>query len=92
MRFSKAHPETNTQYNLPAFPKRIKNQANRLGIADRFTDPLVAKSIQADVQLLDAYHRILLDLEAHILRQARHDDPAARICRSPCSSCIQFRV
>ncbi len=33
---------TNTQYNNAPFPKRIKNQANRVGIETRFTGPRVA--------------------------------------------------
>jgi transposase len=68
---------TNTQYNYAPFPKRIQNLANRVGIEERFSDPLVAKSIEIDVQLLDAYHRILLELEAQILRHARHHDPVS---------------
>jgi transposase len=65
---------TNTQYNLPAFPKRIKNRGNRTDIAERFTDPLVASSIEADLTVLNVYHDLLLKLEGQILRQARHQD------------------
>jgi hypothetical protein len=73
---------TNTQYNLPAFPKRIKNRGNRTDITERFVDPLVCSSIKTDLTVLDVYHDILLKLEGQVLRQARHHDPAARICRS----------
>jgi transposase len=66
---------TNTQYNLAPFPKRIRYPANRTDITAGFQDPLVSKTIEVDVQLLDVYHRILLDLEAKILRQARQHDP-----------------
>jgi transposase len=65
---------TNTQYNFPAFPKRIKNKANRADIAERFVDPLVSSSIQTDITVLDVYHDVLLKLEGQILRQARHHD------------------
>jgi transposase len=66
---------TNTQYNLSPFSKRIRYPSNRTDICSGFHDPLVSKTIEVDVQLLDVYHRILLELEAHILRQARHHDP-----------------
>ena len=65
---------TNTQYNFPAFPKRIKNRGNRTDIVERFSDPLVASSIEADLTVLNVYHDLLLKLEGQILRQARHQD------------------
>jgi len=68
---------TNTQYNYAPFPKRIRNRANRIDITERFEDPLVAKSIEVDVRVLDLYHQILLELEAQIQRQARHHDPVS---------------
>jgi transposase len=66
---------TNTQYNLDPFPKRIRYASNRTDIAAGFPDPMVSKSIEVDVLLMDAYHGILRDLEAKILCQARHQDP-----------------
>jgi transposase len=66
---------TNTQYNLPGFCKRIDRASNRAGLPQHFPDPLVANSIQADSTLLDVYHRILLQLEHQVLQQARHHDP-----------------
>ena len=68
---------TNSQYNLPAFPKRIGPAGNREGIAERFEDPSVRRSIQADLDLLDIYHRLLLDLEAQVKQQAKYHDPVA---------------
>jgi len=68
---------TNTQYNFSPFGKRIAHRSNRDGIAERFADPLVATSIEADIQLLDLYHEILLKLEGQILTAARVHDPVA---------------
>ena len=68
---------TNTQYNYPAFHKRIAATANRQGLEERFEEPSARKSIEADLHLLDVYHRVLLDLEAEIKRQAKHHDPVA---------------
>jgi transposase len=67
----------NTQYNCEPFAKRIRAAANRVDIHQRFSDPAVAKSVQTDSLLLDVYHRVLLDLESQILRQARHHDPVS---------------
>ena len=66
---------TNTQYNLPGFSKRIDRHSNRVGLPELFPDPMVRKSIEADVELLDVYHAILLRLEHQVLQQARHHDP-----------------
>jgi transposase len=66
---------TNTQYNLPGFSKRIDRHSNRIGLPELFPDPMVRKSIEADVVLLDVYHSILLKLERQVLEQARHHDP-----------------
>jgi transposase len=66
---------TNTQYNLPGFSKRIDRHSNRVGLPELFPDPMVRKSIEADVVLLDVYHAILLKLERQVLQQARHHDP-----------------
>ena len=68
---------TNSQYNLPAFPKRIGPAGNREGLAERFEDAGARRSIQADLDLLDIYHRLLLDLEAQVKQQAKYHDPVA---------------
>jgi transposase len=62
---------TNSQYNLPEIGKKIAYQANRHGVADRFPDPAVHKSIEVDLALIDAYDRLLTDLELYILKTAR---------------------
>jgi len=66
---------TNTQYNHPAFPKNIHHSSNRKGIARRFENCYVQKSVQIDSDLLDFYHKILIDIEYEIQRNAKHHDP-----------------
>ena len=68
---------TNTQYNHPAYTKNIHHPSNRKGIDDRFEDPIVQKSIQMDMYLLDQYHRVLIDIENAIKKCATHHDPLA---------------
>ena len=66
---------TNTQYNFPVFEKNILHASNRVNILDRFDNQYARKSIETDMTLLDSYHRILLDIEADIRKQAIHHDP-----------------
>jgi transposase len=74
---------TRTQYNLPAFGKKIAYKANRSGVAEQFPDPSVRMSVQADCTLLDHYDALLNELECYINRQGKiHDPDAYRILRS----------
>ena len=66
---------TNSQYNLPEFGKKIAYRANRTGVADVFTDPHVRKTIEVDLQLLDFSDGLLTDLELHITKTAKEHDP-----------------
>ncbi len=68
---------TRTQYNLPAFEKRISARSNRVDLADHFDEPMVRESIEADIRVLDTLHQVLLKLEQKVLEQARHHDPVA---------------
>jgi transposase len=68
---------TASQYNLPAFGKKIAYQANRDGLAEHFLDPEVRKSIAVNLALLEHYDRLLTDLELHLTRTAKVHDPNA---------------
>jgi len=68
---------TNTQYNLAGFEKRIGSRSNRATLADHFEEPMVRTSIEADVQVLDRLHEVLLMMESTVLAQAREADPVA---------------
>jgi transposase len=65
---------TNSQYNLPEIGKKIAYKANRTGVAERFPDPAVQKSIEVDLALIDYYDRLLSDLELYIVKTARQHD------------------
>ena len=43
---------TNSQSNLPESGKKIAYQANREGVAERFADPAVQKTIEVDLALI----------------------------------------
>jgi Transposase len=53
---------TNSQYNLAEIGKKIAYKANRDGVAERFPDPAVQKSIEVDLALLGSYDELLRDL------------------------------
>jgi transposase len=67
-----AHLQTTTrQSNRPEIGTKLAYQANREGVATRFPDPAVQKSIDLDLTLIDAYHRLLTDLELDLVRTAK---------------------
>jgi transposase len=69
---------TNSQYNLPEFGKKIAYKGNRGDLPARFAvveDPSVRKTIEVDLALIDHADRLIRDLELHILRSAKEHDP-----------------
>jgi len=67
---------TNSQFNLPPFSKKLTYAANRTAdLADRFTDPSTRLAVAADLALIDAYDARIAELERHLVRHARVDDP-----------------
>jgi transposase len=62
---------TNSQYNLPEIGKKIAYKANREGVAERFPDPAVQKSIEVDLALLGSYDHLLTELELSIVHAAQ---------------------
>ena len=70
---------TNSQYNLPPFARKLAYAANRaeLDVAQRFTDPSVRKSIEVDLALIDHLDASIGELELYLTRTAKVDDPQA---------------
>ena len=66
---------TNSQYNLPEFGKKIASRANRTGVAEAFADPSVQKTIAVDLQSLDCSDQLLTDLALHLTKTAQEHDP-----------------
>ncbi len=65
---------TNHQYNLPEIGKNIGKKGNREGLAERFTDMSVQKSIELDLGLIDHYDQLLHRVEHEISLIAKVDD------------------
>jgi transposase len=65
---------TKSQYHLPESGKKIAYKANRDGVAERFSDPAVQKSIEVDLGLLSYYDQLLTDLELYLVNTAKQPD------------------
>ena len=65
---------TNSQYHLPAIGTKIAYKAKRDGVAERFADPAVPKSIAVDLALNTSYDALLGDVERTIVNTAKHHD------------------
>lgn len=67
---------TNSQFNLPPFSKKLTYAGNRSEeIAHRFTDPSTRLMIATDLAMIDAFDAQIADVESHLLRSAKVDDP-----------------
>jgi transposase len=65
---------TNSQYNLPEMGKKIAYKANRAGVAERFSDPAVQKSVEVDLALIGHDAHRLRNVEWSILKTAKQHD------------------
>ncbi len=68
------------QYNLPRPQAVLIYRGNRASVPDAFTDPVLRKSIEADLALCDTYDVLIRDLEKIVLRQAKAHDPNTLLC------------
>ena len=67
---------TNTQFNLPPLSKKLTYAANRTpDLVERFADPSTRLAITADLGLIDGYDQQIAELERHLVKHARVDDP-----------------
>ena len=66
--------QTNHQYNVPEIGKDIAYKTNRPGVAERFADPAVQKSVEVDLALIDYYDQLLRDLELTMVQTAKQHD------------------
>jgi transposase len=74
---------TRAQYQLAEFGRRLAYPANRAGGRAHFPDPIVRKSIDVDLALLERYDGLITDLELTIVREAKqHDGDAFHRLRS----------
>jgi transposase len=68
---------TNWQYNLPAFTKKISYKKNRAGVAERFADPSVQRMVELDLSVITQFDEHLQRIELYLEQTAKVDDPIA---------------
>jgi hypothetical protein len=78
---------TNTQYNLPAFRKKLSRKYNHQGVAERFEDPEVRKSVELDLAIIDIARPDPQKSSNGTLKR-----PPAATITTPCICCAQFPV
>jgi len=72
----KAHvANTASQYNLPPHKVNLKNVCAREQVRTHFPDPVVQRSVNLDMAILDCYHTELKSLEAYIEQMAKQHKP-----------------
>jgi transposase len=64
----------NSQDNLPEIGKKMAYKANRDGVAERFEEAAVQKTMAVDLGLITYYDELLKDLKLYILKTAKHHD------------------
>jgi transposase len=67
--------QTNYPYNLPKIGKTLKYKSNREGVAERFENESVRKTVEVDLELITSYDAIIRQLEWHLVRSAKAHDP-----------------
>jgi len=74
---------TKDQENLPDFEKPIQHWRWREGIEERFEDPTVRMTVEADKSLIDAYDHLVRNIEDHVYDNAKlHDGNSLARLRS----------
>jgi transposase len=66
--------QTNSQYTLPELGKKLASKANRAGVAERFPEPAVQKTMALDRTLIDASDRLVTDLARDLVSTAKAPD------------------
>jgi transposase len=69
---------TTSQYNLPEIGKKLAYKANRAGVAERFPDPAVQKSVAVDLALIGHDDHLLRDVALSVLNTAKLHDANTR--------------
>ena len=66
---------TNWQYNLPPFAKKISYKANRTGVVERFPDLSIQRMVELDLSLIGQLEEHLRKTEWYLEKTAKVDDP-----------------
>lgn len=67
---------TNSQYNLPPFERKLSRHPDYSDLAERFAHESTKLSISADATLINQYQETIAQLEKHLVKHAKVDDSA----------------
>jgi transposase len=67
---------SNSQYNLPPFDRKLSRHPDYSDLAGRFAHASTRLSIAADATLINHYQETIAELEAHLVKHAKVHDPA----------------
>jgi transposase len=66
---------TNSQFNRPPLPKKLRYSKNRsAAIATQFADPSTQLMIASDLAMIDHYDAQIREMEGYLVRNAKVDD------------------
>ena len=65
---------TKSPYNRPEIGQKSASKAHRDGVAERFHEAAVQKTIAVDLAIITYHDALLKDLELYILKTAQHHD------------------
>ena len=65
---------THHQNNLSTPKKRLASRSNRAGVAERFVDAAVQKTVAVDLQCVENLDTVITDLELHLTRSTKEHD------------------
>ena len=68
------YPEYQYTIQSAGFNKKLSRKYNHEGVAERFEDPQVRKSVEVDLAMIDSLNQVLKKLEWHIEKTARQHD------------------
>ncbi|MFO1076677.1 MAG: IS110 family transposase [Planctomycetota bacterium] len=82
--FLLAHVQnTHHQYNMVPQAARIAHKCNREGVAERFADPAVQKTVEVDLDVVGHLDGVIAELERHLERSVKvHDQDNFYLLRS----------
>ena len=66
---------TNSQYNLPPFERKLSRHPDYSDLAKRFAHESTRLSVGADATLIMHYQETIAELEKHLVKHAKVDDP-----------------
>jgi transposase len=66
---------TNSQYNLPPLQRKLTGGSDYSDLAERFEHASTKLSIGADAALINQYQETIRELETHLVKNAKVDDP-----------------